>query len=217
MKKPSPLKNLRLATTALLMTVSLHGRAAPVDDFFIAVRNDDAGRVIALMNQGVDVNSRDKSGQPALNVAMREHSPKVAEILVNAPGIDVNALNAVGESSLMLAAIKGDVPDAMLLLDHGADVNKAGWSPLHYAATGPSTRLVGMLLDRGAKIDALSPNGTTPLLMAAHYGPEDSVYLLVARGADLNHKNEQNLGVIDFARLSSRAPLVTSLQTLGKH
>lgn len=210
------LKHLRLATATLLISASLQSQAQPVEDFFIAIRNDNAGAVSALLKKGVDVNSRDKAGQPGLNVAMREHSPKVAAVLLNAPGIDVNALNTAGESPLMLAAIKGDLPDAKLLIDHGARINKAGWSPLHYAATGPSTPLVAMLLDRGAAIDALSPNGTTPLLMAAQYGPEDSVYLLLARGADLRHKNEQNLGVIDFAKLSDRQPLVADLQKLVK-
>lgn len=216
MNKSFASRLLRRATAALLVSVSLQGHAQPVEDFFIAVRNDNAAAVSALLKKGVDVNSRDNAGQPGLAIAMREHSPKAAAVLLNAPGIDVNALNRAGESPLMLAAIKGDLPDAKLLIAHGAQVNKPGWSPLHYAATGPSTPLVAMLLDRGAAIDALSPNGTTPLLMAAQYGPEDSVYLLLARGADLSHKNEQHLGVVDFAKLSSREPLVASLQKLAK-
>ncbi len=66
---------------------------------------------------------------------------------------------------------------------------------LHYAATGPSTELLALLLDRGADINALAPNRNTPLMMAARYGPEDSVKLLVQRGADKKlHQRTQSVG-----------------------
>lgn len=48
------------------------------------------------------------------------------------------------------------------LLDHGAKVNKDGWSPLHYAAANGNEKIVKMLLDKDAFVDAVSPNATTP-------------------------------------------------------
>ena len=69
-----------------------------------------------------------------------------------------------------------------------------------------------LLLDRGADIDAASPNGTTPLMMAAQYGADDSVKLLLQRGADLSKRNQRGLGPVDFARLSGREPLVRLLE-----
>jgi ankyrin repeat protein len=62
-----------------------------------------------------------------------------------------------------------------------------------------------LLLDEHAYIDAASPNGTTPLMMAAHYGTPAAVKLLLDGGADPALKNEQGLSAIDFAQRASRS------------
>lgn len=188
-------------------------QAGSYEDFFIAAKNDNAGIVGELLQRGFDPNSRDPKGQTALNIAMLEHSPRVAKLLLGQAGIDVNALNNAGESALMLAALKGDMAGALLLLDKGARVNQPGWSPLHYAATGPEPRLVRLLIERGAEVDAASPNGTTPLMMAAQYGSEDSVAVLLDHGADPDRRNQKDMRAVDFAKLSGREPLVKALQS----
>ena len=182
------------------------------DDFFIAIRNDNVGKLNDLLQRGFDPNTRNEKGQPGLTVAMREQSPKVARMLLDQPTLDVNALNLAGESALMIAAIKGDLANVKLLLGRGARINQAGWTALHYAASGPESSTVGWLLDRGAAVDALSPNGSTPLMMAAQYGSEVSVDLLLARGANMALRNQQDLGAIDFARSGGRDYLVKKLE-----
>ena len=57
-----------------------------------------------------------------------------------------------------------------------------------------------LLLENHAYIDAESPNGTTPLMMAAHYGTPAAVKLLLEAGADPTLKNQLGLTAIDFAR-----------------
>jgi ankyrin repeat protein len=190
--------------------------AGSYDDFFIALRNDNASNVASLLQRGFDPNARDPQGQPGLIVALREQSLKAAKVLIAAPGLEVDATNQANETALMLAALKGDLDEAKALLEHGAQVNRAGWTPLHYAATGPDVRLVALLLDRGADIDAASPNGTTPLMMAAQYGTEDSVKLLLTRGADPKRRNQRELGAVDFARLGQREGLVKQFEALQR-
>ena len=107
----------------------------------------------------------------------------------------------------MMAALKGQTDWAQRLVERGAQVNRTGWTPLHYAATGPDKALVGWLIDRGAALDARSPNGTTPLMMADRYGNPDSADLLLAKGADAKLRNEKNLSAADFARLAGRDKL----------
>ena len=68
-----------------------------------------------------------------------------------------------------------------------------------------------MLLDRGAPIDAPSPNRSTPLMMAARYGAEANVDLLLARGADLRLRNDLDLDAADFAKLGAREFLLPRL------
>ena len=196
--------------------VSLLAFSGSFDDFFIAIRNDNVSKLNNLLQRGFDPNTRNEKGQPGLTVAMREQSPKVARVLVDQPTLDVNALNLAGESALMIAAIKGDLASVKLLLDRGARLNQPGWTALHYAASGREPKTVEWMLDRGAEVDALSPNGSTPLMLAAQYGSEVSVDLLLARGADMALRNTQNLGAIDFARSGGRDYLVKKLERMQR-
>jgi ankyrin repeat protein len=187
-------------------------RAGSYEDFFQAVQRDDEGTVARLLAQGFDPNSRDPKGQTAMHLAMRDNSPKVAEALWPQRQLDVNALNADDETAMMMAALRGNLVWVQRFLERGAKVHKPGWSPIHYAATGPKAEVVALLLDRGAPIDAESPNRTTPLMMAARYGIEASVDLLLARGADARRRNDLGLSAVEFARQSGRDFLVDRLQ-----
>lgn len=186
--------------------------AGAYEDFFQAVNRDDGRTVRQLIERGFDPNSRDPKGQAALHLALRDESLAVAEALWASPALDVSALNATGESPLMMAALRGNLAWAQRLLERGARVHKDGWSPIHYAATGPEPKLVALLLDKGAAIDAESPNRSTPLMMASRYGAEASVDLLLARGADARRRNDLDLSAVDFARQAGRDFLVERLQ-----
>jgi ankyrin repeat protein len=67
--------------------------------------------------------------------------------------------------------------------------------------------MVRLLLEHHAYIDAESPNKTTPLMMATHYGHGDVVRLLLDGGADPTLRNEQGLTAVDFARRAGRDEL----------
>lgn len=105
-----------------------------------------------------------------------------------AEGVPVDTVDSLGQTALLAAISRNADDEVALLLGHGADVNKAddaGWSPLHYAAWfGSSTAILQVLLDRGAKIDALNDRHITPLYFASVAGHESQVKLLLERGAD---------------------------------
>jgi ankyrin repeat protein len=190
--------------------------AGSYDDFFVAIRNDNPSALTDLLRRGFDPNTPDAKGQPGLTIAIREHSLKAAKALLSSPTADVNALNQAGESPLMIAALKGDLAAAQLLLESKAKVNQSGWAPLHYAATGPEPKLVELLIERGADLDAESPNGTTPLMMAAQYGSDQSVEILLKRGADSKRRNRLGLGVVDFAKLSGREAVIKRVEKASR-
>lgn len=179
--------------------------AGSYEDFFSAVRKDDGAEVSALIRQGFDANVRDPKGEHALHLATRDNATKVIAALLRWEKIDVEPRNKADESPLMLASLGGYLETVKLLIDRGADVNKTGWAPLHYAATRGHLEVMKLLLDRNAYIDAASPNGTTPLMMAAHYGTPSAVKLLLEAGADPFLKNQQTLTAIDFAQRANRA------------
>lgn len=178
--------------------------AGSYEDFFRAVQQDDAGAVKQLLARGFDANTPDPKGELALMIAIRAPSPKVAQILAGMPKIELNRLSAQGESPLMLAAIKGELALAELLVKNGADVNKTGWTPLHYAASNAHLPVIKLLLENHAYIDAESPNGTTPLMMASMYGNAAAVQLLIDEGADPMLKNSQGLTATQFAVKANR-------------
>jgi len=174
------------------------------EDFFSAIKRDDAGAVTRLLSMGFDPNTPAPDGTDPLFIALREPSLKVADVLIAWPKTRVESRNAVDESPLMMAALKGHLPQVQRLIARDADVNKPGWTPLHYAATGGQIAVMRELLSAHAYIDAESPNRTTPLMMAARYGSVDAVRVLLESGADPTLRNDQGLTAIDFAFRASR-------------
>lgn len=179
-------------------------QAGSYDDFFSAIKRDDADTVTALLNRGFDANTLNPTGEHGLLLALREPSLKVAAVLINWPKANVEARSRQDESPLMLAALQGLTEVCQQLIAKGADVNKPGWAPLHYAATRGHLPVMALLLDNYAYIDATSPNGSTPLMMAAHYGTPAAVKLLLEAGAEPMLKNEQGLSALDFAHRANR-------------
>jgi ankyrin repeat protein len=191
--------------------------AGAPEDFFRAVNVDNASTVKELLAAGFDPNAPIDKGQTPLCLALREGSTKVVAALLADPRIQIDLTNSSNETPLMMAALRGNLDSARRLLEAGAQLNRPGWTALHYSAAGPeSAPVTRFLLERGAAIEARSPNGTTPLMMAARYGSEDSVNLLLARGASLEARNVQNLGAADFAKLDGREKLAARLAPASK-
>jgi uncharacterized protein len=186
--------------------------AGAYDDFFRAIVADDARTVQGLLQRGFDPNTVNPQGLPALMQAMQLPAPKVAELLVVWPKTRVDVRNPQDESPLMLAALRGQLDLVKKLVERDADVNKTGWTPLHYAATGGHVPVIEYLLDNSAYIDAESPNGTTPLMMAAMYGSPEAVKHLIQAGADLQVKNGANMTALDFALKGNRPNNIELMQ-----
>jgi ankyrin repeat protein len=201
-----------LVQLIVLMGFSL-AHAGSYDDFFIAIKRNDADAIVTLLNRGFDANTIDTNGNAGLFLAIREPSLKVAEVLIKWPKTKVESRTAKDESPLMMASLKGFVDVCVKLISRGADVNKTGWTPLHYASTTGQVAVIELLLENYAYIDAESPNGSTPLMMAAHYGSPESVQQLLAAGADPLLKNEKGLTAIDFAHGANRADVAKIIST----
>jgi uncharacterized protein len=189
--------------------------AASSVDFFRAVDTDNARGAKRELERGLSPNVLSEHGQHALFLAIRDDSPHVQELLLTWPGIDLNLPNKAGETPLMMAALRGNVAVMKKLLALGVPPHKPGWGPIHYAATGPNVAAVVLLLELGVPVDAPSPNGSTPLMLAARYGAEASVELLVTRGADLKRRNDKQMSPLDFAKGADRDWMVRKLESLS--
>ena len=178
--------------------------AGSYDDFFKAIKEDNPVVLSNLRNRGFDVNTISPQGEYALILAFREPRLKAARVLIGWPNLNAEVRSAQDESPLMLAALHGLLAECQGLIERGADVNKPGWAPLHYAATNGHLSVMQLLIDENAYLDAESPNGSTPLMMAAHYGTPSAVKLLLESGADPTLKNSLGLSAIDFAHQANR-------------
>src|SRR5277367_6482897 len=112
--------------------------------------------------------------------------------------------SGVIKSSLILAlANTGLVHCVEYLLFRGANIETKSWhyerTPLIVAAEGGHKEVVRLLLDEGAKINAMDVWHLTALSWAVILGHESVVRLLVLRGADLKIKSGAGKIAWDYA------------------
>ena len=121
-----------------------------------------------------------------------------------AAGTDVNAKNEFGSAPLHYAAVNDHKEIIELLIATGADVNardKGGFTPLDNLirldmAEGETT---GLLRKHGGMTGEKLKLGTTLLHIAAKEGKKETIELLIAKGADVNAKDEDGWTPLDMA------------------
>ena len=108
-----------------LLLIFNFGFAGSYEDFFKAVKSDNAKVVQSLLQRGFDPNTVNPEGLPGLMLALREPSLQVASLLLDWPQTRVEFRNDKDESPLMLASLKGHLPLVQKLVQRDADVNNS--------------------------------------------------------------------------------------------
>jgi ankyrin repeat protein len=125
--------------------------------------------------------------------ATRENNLAEVSRLLNV-GADVNAKDNDGNTSLIVACIKGHMHVVKELLEHGANIESkdiCGWTPLHFACYNSHVAVGNELLSRGANIEAKDHDGDTPLHWASWNGLEAIVQALLSSSANLLAANNR--------------------------
>jgi len=186
----------------LLMAVA-PARAADLPDavsFSFAIERGDLAQAREWLDAGLPPNFEGSVIGTGVMIGAWEGNIPMMELFV-ARGADVNKANSFGEQALLHAAWKGRLEAVRWLVEHGARLNRQGkeWAALHYAAFAGHPEVVGYLLERGADINALSTNGSTPLMMAAREGREAIARTLLAAGARRDIVNERGDDALRWA------------------
>ncbi|MBK5295087.1 MAG: ankyrin repeat domain-containing protein [Acidobacteriia bacterium] len=129
--------------------------------------------------------------------------------LLKARGADINRpMLLLGQSPvtpLMMATLENDTAMMKRLIALGSDPNQVEeqtkMTVLHWAALGNRTAAVNVLLQAGAKVNAVDSFGYTPLLYAStvDFGNDSVVRSLLAAGADRSMKTPEGRTAADQA------------------
>ena len=164
-----------------------------------------------LLNNGAEVQRRDKDSETPLHLVIRRNWFRLAGILLK-HGADTNVENNKGQTpfhtllsqSHIRGSEKGKTLDlALLLYKNGAEVNRrdeANQTLLHLAIRADQFRLAGILLEHGADANAENNEGMTPLqILSERYADDESeseilnvAQLLLNNGAEVHRRDKDS-------------------------
>ena len=224
------------ATAALLHKIPVKGgdlKSAPAsldiapaeqERWIQVALNGSAAHLKKLLDAGMKPDARTTEGTTALMLAARDIEK--VRLLVER-GADVNARAATGITALMVAARhRGNVEVVRLLLKRGArpSVDKGievrnEASALFFAIMAEDTKIIGALLDAGARLDdsmkLIGRIPVRPLFLATVSGDPAVVNSLIARGANANEVDADGISVLAWATIANHVDTVQALLARG--
>ncbi len=132
-----------------------------------------------LIDNHVDINSRDEEREVALHAASDKGNFEIVEFLLK-EGADPLIPDIDGSLPLHIAANQGHLQIVELLLDKTPidTIDRNGLTPLAYAVLGKQVETIKFLLQKGASANIRDLTGKSPWLWAVHLGLLDIIKLL---------------------------------------
>lgn len=162
-----------------------HANVNGVTPLELAAINGSAAMIAKLLEAGADANAANPNGQTVLMFAARTGVPEALEALIRG-GAQVNAKDSPGQQSALMWAVLENHPGAVrVLLDHGAEVDAATMLDLKPDKTVGNLQGLARAQNRAVPV----PQGNlTALFYAARVGSLPIARMLIAAGADVNHR-----------------------------
>lgn len=166
--------------------------------------------VKALIANGSDINCEDGHGITALMEAARAGRENIVEILLS-NGADMNVHNRWGSTAMHNAVRNGHKDIVEIFIARGFDVRATGAELVFTAAAAGKSKVLELLHEHGAEIDAKAKNEYTPLHIAVFMGHTDVVEWLLDKGADINTSTEYGTTPLHNAVARGRYAIVELL------
>jgi ankyrin repeat protein len=146
-----------------------------------------------LLTNGADVNVRSDDGTPLSLALIHDRKDLGRLLLAYKAKYTIHDVAFIGDLEKVKALLK-DHPEQVFSREDREElgVGRRGCTPLHSAALGGNKGVTGLLLVKGADVNARDDLGITPLHSAAEAGHKDIVKLLLVKGADVNAKSQNS-------------------------
>lgn len=188
-----------------------------ISALLIAVERGHLEIVDHLLMAGINIDSRDSTGQTSLHRVTRRKSEMAMKHLLKR-GATVDLMDDTGRTAFSANARSCGDFYLKILLDAGADPNTKGHdgiSELYQAAAENEVDYVKVLLRCGTDPSIKTRYGWTPLHWAANNGHIEVVKLLIEAGAALSPLSDQNSTPLDMALRANQFVIVDLLTRAG--
>eukprot|EP00794_Sanderia_malayensis_P000499 gene499-1145_t len=177
--------------------------------------------VTYLLDCHAKIDCRDKDQETPLMMAVRRNNTLVVKLLISL-GADVTLKDSDDRTCLFIAAEEDCVDTLKFLLEHSKaqqlldEFDERENTPLHVAASKGFIKIVKILLQRNACIDAKNDQNLTPLHLAAKYGRARIVEILLKQDLVIvNDEDDTSNTPLHLAALEGHTRVVQTLLTSG--
>jgi ankyrin repeat protein len=189
-----------------------------------AAKEGDVATIKELLNKGAKIDEPNvgKWSATPLYWSLSDCKFEAAELLLK-KGANANSADSFGLAPLHMAVCCKDVNLSFIeyLIEKGADVNfkntSDGWRSLHYAISCGSDDAARLLIEKGANVNSLADDGTSPLILAAK---KDSVFiakLLLEKGANVDWRDFKKKNAMSYANglFNKKKQMIQLLESAG--
>ncbi len=206
------LQSAMILKTSMHHPLESHIIEHPHKQFYDAIRKGSSEEVIALIDEGFDVDHNECAHTPPLQYAILKEQQHILQTLL-LYGAEVNICNYKGDSPLHTAVKLQQLEAVHLLLRYGADPfmpDKDGYTALQLAKQLPT-----QFIYKALKNTPAMPVEELPLFDAVKSGNLHALTRCISSKEELFKKNDLYQNLLHLAVISGNKKMVTYLLNKG--